>query len=551
MKILILGGYGTFGQRLVELLRDQSELTILIAGRSQLKADKMVADYDGASHLIATPMDRADIATHLPTLTPDLVVDVSGPFQGYGDAPYVVPQACIAAGVHYLDLADGSDFVEGIATLNQSALDANVFAISGCSTCPALTAAVLDEMAHEFSIQSVHAGIAPSPHAGLGLSVMRAVLGYAGKRIEIWRDGKQTTALGIAESMRYRIAPHGYLPLDNLHFSLVDVPDLRLLETRFPTLQNIWFGAGPTPIIFHRALNILSKIRGALRLPAFTIMAPFFHWVLNTFGWGPDRGGMFVHATGTKNGAPHTKSWHIVAEGDHGPFIPAIPASIIIKKMLNGTMPAFGAHSAMGVVNLNDYETAFTGLNITSGFRMPDTTTTYGTILGPALATLPKPVQDLHSLSKTQTWTGTAQVRGGTTALSRIIARIIGFPKTGNDIPVTVTLARQGNRELWQRNFDGQKFKSIQWAGQGRNAHLLMERFGAITVALALETRGAELHLTPVSGSLLGIPLPKFMLPHGDTFETEQNNKFVFDVTIKAPLVGLIVAYRGTLIKTT
>jgi saccharopine dehydrogenase-like NADP-dependent oxidoreductase len=549
MKVLILGGYGTFGRRLVELLRDQSDLTILIAGRSQTKAVKMVAEYNGTSHLIAAPMDRADIAIHLPNLNPDLVVDVSGPFQGYGDAPYVVPQACIAAGVHYIDLADGSDFVEGISTLYQSAMDANVFAISGCSTCPALTTAVLDEMVDDFEIQSIRAGIAPSPHAGLGLSVMRAVLGYAGKHIKIWRGGTFTTALGIAESMRYRIAPHGYLPLDNLQFSLVDVPDLRLLQTRFPTLQNIWFGAGPTPIIFHRALNLLSKVRGALRLPALTFMAPFFHWVLNTFGWGADRGGMFVHATGIKNNTPHIKSWHIVAEGDDGPFIPAIPASIIIQKMLIGTLPERGAYSAMGVVSLADYETAFAGLNITSGFRTPDPTTTYATILGPVIHRLPNTVQDLHSLTDNQTWTGTAQVRGGATFLSRTIARIIGFPKTGNDIPVNVTLTKQGDQELWQRNFNGQKFKSIQWAGQGRNANLLMERFGAITVALALEVRGAELHLTPVSWSILGIPLPKFLLPHGDTFETEHNGKFVFDVTIKAPILGLIVAYRGTLTK--
>src|SRR5262249_15834180 len=38
MKVLILGGYGTFGGRLARLLADEPALTLLIAGRSHAKA---------------------------------------------------------------------------------------------------------------------------------------------------------------------------------------------------------------------------------------------------------------------------------------------------------------------------------------------------------------------------------------------------------------------------------------------------------------------------------------------------------------------------------
>jgi hypothetical protein len=40
-KILILGGYGTFGRRLAQLLADDSRLTLVIAGRSLAKAQKL------------------------------------------------------------------------------------------------------------------------------------------------------------------------------------------------------------------------------------------------------------------------------------------------------------------------------------------------------------------------------------------------------------------------------------------------------------------------------------------------------------------------------
>ena len=42
---------------------------------------------------------------------------------------------------------------------------------------PVLTAAVLREMAKTMEIVSVEGGIAPSPYAGIGLNVMRAVVG--------------------------------------------------------------------------------------------------------------------------------------------------------------------------------------------------------------------------------------------------------------------------------------------------------------------------------------------------------------------------------------
>ena len=53
--------------------------------------------------------------------------------------------------------------------------------------------------------------------------------------------------------MRYTVAPPGRLPLRNLHFSLVDVPDLQLNPSEMPSIKSLWIGAGPVPAILHRA----------------------------------------------------------------------------------------------------------------------------------------------------------------------------------------------------------------------------------------------------------------------------------------------------------
>ena len=118
IKVFIVGGYGIFGGRLVELLENESRLTLLVGGRSRAKAESFVKSRGNAkAHLIPVAFDRdSDVAAQLSAARPDIVVDASGPFQNYGDRPYRVVEACLKLGVHYLDLADGSDFVTGLLT---------------------------------------------------------------------------------------------------------------------------------------------------------------------------------------------------------------------------------------------------------------------------------------------------------------------------------------------------------------------------------------------------------------------------------------------------
>ena len=55
-----------------------------------------------------------------------IVVDASGLFQAYGDQRYSLIQRCIECRVNYLDLADGSDFVSGVAKFDELARAAGI-----------------------------------------------------------------------------------------------------------------------------------------------------------------------------------------------------------------------------------------------------------------------------------------------------------------------------------------------------------------------------------------------------------------------------------------
>ena len=183
MKILILGGYGTFGGRLAHLLAEDKRLTLFIAGRSIQKAKKFCENLPSGAQKVPVFFDRnADVQTHIREINPNLVVDAMGPFQVYGEDPYRVVKACLASGVDYMDLADGSDFVTGIHQFDQEAKAENIYVLTGVSSFPVLSAAVVRKLSHDMTcVKTIKSGIAPSPYAGVGLNVIRAITSYAGK----------------------------------------------------------------------------------------------------------------------------------------------------------------------------------------------------------------------------------------------------------------------------------------------------------------------------------------------------------------------------------
>lgn len=544
---MILGGYGVFGGRLAQLLSDDARLTLLIAGRDGTKARAFCDRFPGPATTLPVQADRAATPELIACHNPDIVVDASGPFQAYGDDPYLVPRAAIAAGIPYLDLADGADFVAGITALDASAHAAGVFVLSGASSFPVLTHAVLAELARGMTIRKVTGGIAPSPHAGVGMNVLRAVLGYAGSDVALQRNGQPAYGIGLGDSLIATVSVPGEIPLHPLRFSLVDVPDLRALPAAMPGIETLWMGAAPQPALLHRALTLAARLRHALQLPSLAPLAPLAHWLLNLHPMGEHRGGMFIEATGTADNRPVTRSWHLLAEGDDGPFIPSMAVELIIRHWLSGQPPAPGARAALGALSLADYDGAFARRTITTGWRDDAPDALYPATLGPVFAALPATVQALHRPGENAVWQGQASVTRGKGRVAALVARLFGFPAAGVQ-PVTVTFTTDpAGRETWARAFGSSQMRSTQEAGRGLMRHLVVERFGPFAFGLALQLRAGRLNILPRRWTLLGLPLPRALMPGGDAWEEEAHGTFRFHVEITLPLIGPVVTYEGWL----
>ncbi|MCB1500840.1 MAG: DUF4166 domain-containing protein [Bauldia sp.] len=551
MRVLILGGYGTFGGRLVELLASDDRFELLIAGRSEARAAAFIRSLPPGAEKRPVALDRDHgFSETLAFLRPDVVVDATGPFQVYGAEPYRVVEACLAQGISYVDLADGSDFVAGIGRFDITARQRGVFLLSGVSSFPVLTAAVVRRLATDMdTVMSVTAGIAPSPYAGIGLNVIRAIASYAGQPVGIWWGGAASTAHAFTETMKAAVAPPGHLPVRETLFALVDVPDNRVLPRYWPGLRSVWIGVGPTPALLFRGLIGLAWLVRLGLLPSLSPLARLLHWACNTIRWGENRGAMFVRVGGVRNGTAAERSWHMIAEGGDGPMVPSMAAAAILRRCVAGVRPPAGARNAIEDVSLDDYEAIFRGRRIVTGVREPpgQDAPLYRRVLGPAWDALPPAIRAMHTVGGESRAEGVADIENGDGLIARLVRRAFGFPKAGRAVPVTVHFKTRDGGEVWDRSFAGQSMSSVQDEGCGGWSGLVVERFGPLAFGLAPVVERGRLRLILRRWSAFGLWMPLWLAPYGEAHEAEEDGRFRFQVEIAHPLTGLIVRYRGWL----
>lgn len=247
-KVLILGGYGNFGKRIAAALI-RHNVPVIIAGRNREKAETLARSLGSPLAEMAAFDVTHDLSAQLEALRPTVVVNTCGPFQ---TSNYDVARTCIAHGVHYIDLADGRDFVTGITALNEEAAKHGVAVISGASTVPGLSSAVIEHYRHEFlEIDSLTYGISPGQQAERGLATTQGILTYVGKRLKPFAGAKRPV-YGWQDVYRQEYPQIGRRWMANC-----DIPDLDLLPAHYG-IRAIRFSAGLELSFMHLGLWLLS-----------------------------------------------------------------------------------------------------------------------------------------------------------------------------------------------------------------------------------------------------------------------------------------------------
>ena len=350
-RIVVLGGHGNFGARICRALARDSRIEVIAAGRKPRSAacDARV----GTARLdTASP----DFAAALGRLSPQIVIHCAGPFQGQD---YRVALAALAAGAHYIDLADGRRFATGFAAaVDAAARAAGRLAVSGASTLPALSSAVVDALLGRFAeLHEIQITIAPGQRAPRGAATIAAVMSYAGRPFEWLSRGVWTNAWGWQELRWVRVAGTGVRLA-----AACDVPDLALFPARYPSAHTIAFRAALELKVQHLGLWIAAALRRTgVPLP-LERWAPLLERLASTLDrFGSETGGMLVALDGIgHDGHVARVEWHLTAEASHGPEIPCMAAILLARKWVDdGTLRQVGAFPCMGFLTLSDFEPEF------------------------------------------------------------------------------------------------------------------------------------------------------------------------------------------------
>lgn len=353
--VLVLGGYGHFGARIVRALAASPGITVIAGGRHPPAALPATAGSDlSRVRCLAIDATAPDLAERLRASGAGLLIHTAGPFQGQG---YAVAQACIDAGLDYIDLADGRQFVLDFPVqLDAPARQAGRSVISGASTLPALSTAVVDVLVAQLDqMEEVDMVIAPAQASPLGMATVQAVLGYCGTSFPVWWQGRWQTAVGwgTPQAVRFaRLAPR--------LAAACDVPDHEVLLQRWPQLQGVRFRAALELPLLQRCLAGLACMR-QLGLP---LPMPLLSRLLARCGrwfdrFGSDLGGMRVSVRGQRSGQRLECHWDLTAPMLHGPEIPTFAAILLARRWAAGQPLPVGAHVCAGLLDLAEFETEF------------------------------------------------------------------------------------------------------------------------------------------------------------------------------------------------
>ena len=355
-RVLIIGGYGNFGRFISRSLANQDNIRLIIAGRSEDKAQSLANTLNAEAAVLDI---HESLEAKLQEINPDVVIHTSGPFQQQG---YDVAEACISCGANYIDLADGREFVSNIGSLDERAKDAGVLVVSGASSVPCLTSALIDDFQKEFEVlESLDYGITTAQKTTRGLATTAAILGYTGKSFKTLINGKDSDVYGWQSLHGRRYSSLGLRLLGNCN-----VPDLQLFPGRYPDLKTIRFYVGLELPFIHITLWSLSWL---VRIGLIKSLKPTASILLKLsflFDWlGSANSGFHMDLSGrSKSGEHQVIHFELIAREGDGPFIPCMPVILLAKRLANNQISEKGAKPCIGLISKDEYLDALKELNI-------------------------------------------------------------------------------------------------------------------------------------------------------------------------------------------
>ncbi len=168
----------------------------------------------------------------------------------------------------------------------------------------------------------------------------------------------------------------------------------------------------------------------------------------------------------------------------------------------------------------------------------------FGRLLGARFDALPEPIRSMHAVSSLKASEGQCTVIRGRNLIARLIAALMRLPTECPAAQIRVYMHRQGASEAWERRIGTRRFISRLRGLDGRQ---IVETIGPVALHFELLADASALSMVLRGVRIFGVAWPELLWPRISAHETVVDGQFHFDITAALPLIGLVVAYHGTL----
>lgn len=132
--------------------------------------------------------------------------------------------------------------------------------------------------------------------------------------------------------------------------------------------------------------------------------------------------------------------------------------------------------------------------------------------------------------------------------LGRRMASGFGLPSGLGAVPLEVSIYSDEHSLHWDRVFAGASRVSSVFTPVGAwPKGYWVEKTGLVTLCLQVEVGGGVWRWKPLRSSLLGVPVPSFVMPQVVAYKAVEGEKYRFYVGVSLPLIGFLFSYSGVL----
>ena len=166
-------------------------------------------------------------------------------------------------------------------------------------------------------------------------------------------------------------------------------------------------------------------------------------------------------------------------------------------------------------------------------------------LYGTGHGVIPPEVAAIHAVHTERVWHGEAMVERGGGWLASAICWAVGFPPEAENVPLTITMTREGTGEVWRRRFGRAKLDSRFCPSEIPS--VVIETLGPFAACSRLDCDADGVNQVLVRLTVFGVPVSPRVWPRLDVRESADLDRYRFSVRMRFPWGADLISYQGTL----